>query len=151
MEANCDTLHCVCTVSFLQAQADCFLCQLEYDTQEDDNAPKNEAGVQFTLDGMGATLCQFLGVSNPVFQRRWPGVTVKVSRLIFSLISRQLLLRSSSSSIGIVQVCAEMVNFHWLYWSSFDSSPKNPDCLLGFANRGRACRDGCGPSILCFL
>ena len=110
MEASCDTPHCVCTIPFLQAQADCFLCQLEYDTQEDNNTPKDEASVQFTLDGIGATPCQFLGVSNPVFQRRWPGVTVKVSRLTFSLISRQLLLRSSSSSIGIVKVCAKMVN-----------------------------------------
>ena len=56
------------------------------------------------LNGMGATPCQFLGVSNPVFQRRsGPGVAVKISKYIFnSVISCQLLpLRSSKSSIMI--------------------------------------------------
>ena len=72
MQANCVTPHCGCTVPFLQAEGDCLLCQAD--------TPEDEAAVQILLDGMGATPCQFSGVSNPVFQRRWLSVAVKISK-----------------------------------------------------------------------
>ena len=94
MNASCVTPHCRCTVPFLQAQRDCFLC--------DQNTPEEEASVQLNLlDGMGSTPSQFLGVSNPVFQRRWLSVTVKISTLSFNLISRRLLLRSFRSAMHL--------------------------------------------------
>ena len=63
MQDNCVTPHCDCTVPFLKVEMDCSLCQSSI-------MPEDEANVQFLLDGMGATLCKFLGVSNPVFQIR---------------------------------------------------------------------------------
>ena len=97
MNTSCVTPHCRCTVPFLQAQGDCFLCY--------QITPEEEASVQLNLlDGMGSTPSQFLGVSNPVFQRRWPNVTVKISTLNFNLISRRLLLQSSRSAMHLANL-----------------------------------------------
>lgn len=147
-QANCSSAHCGCSDPFLQAEANCLLCQTK--------TPEDQVTVQILFDGMfdrGRRKYESESLIVCVLQRRSLSVRRTMSPLIFTLTSRRRLRSLSRSSIVKVQVRAVLLACpaSRIIYASFGRPPKHPKGLLGFANHRRTHRISYCPCLCCFL